>query len=89
MLQKAAKQVVLEQVIPSFKSVKALFEQEYYPNTRRAIGVSETPEGKAYYQSRIDFYTTLNLSPKEIHQKGLGEVMRIKKQKPAFFFTPP
>ena len=79
-LQKAAKQVVLDQLIPSFESVKALFEKEYYPNTRKAIGISETPEGKAYYQSRIDFYTTLNLSPEEIHKKGLDEVSRIKKQ---------
>ncbi len=79
-LQKAAKQVVLEQLIPSFKSVKALFEKVYYPNTRKAIGISETPEGKAYYQSRIDYYTTLEMSPEEIHQKGLDEVSRIKKQ---------
>ena len=79
-LQLAAKEVILEAVIPSFKSVKAFFEKEYYPNTRQSIGVSETPNGNAYYQSRIDFYTTLDLTPEEIHQKGLEEVDRIKAQ---------
>ena len=79
-LQAAAKKVVLEKVIPSFKSVKRFFEEEYYPKTRSAIGVSETPNGKAYYQSRIDYYTTLNLSAEQIHQKGLEEVARIKAQ---------
>lgn len=77
-LLKAAKKVVLEDVIPSFQSVKIFFEKEYYPNTRKTIGVSETPNGKAYYQSRIDYYTTLELSPEQIHQKGLEEVGRIK-----------
>lgn len=79
-LQAAAKKVVLEQVIPSFQSVKTFFEEEYYPDTRQSIGVSETPNGKAYYQSRIDYYSTLNLSPEEIHQKGHEEVARIKTQ---------
>ena len=77
-LLKAAKKVMLEDVIPSFQSVKIFFEKEYYPNTRKTIGVSETPNGKAYYQSRIDYYTTLELSPEQIHQKGLEEVGRIK-----------
>ena len=79
-LQQAAKKVLLEEVIPTFKFVKTFFEEEYYPNTRQTIGVSETPNGRAYYQSRINFYTTENLSPEEIHQKGLDEVKRIRAQ---------
>ncbi|MDC1542562.1 DUF885 domain-containing protein [Flavobacteriaceae bacterium] len=79
-LRQAAKKVILQSVIPSFKNVKTFFEETYYPNTRTAIGVSETPNGKEYYQSRIDFYTTLKMTPESIHKKGLQEVTRIKKQ---------
>jgi len=79
-LRQAAKKVVLEDVIPSFQFVKNFFENEYFPQTRKAIGVSTTPNGKAYYQSRIDYFTTLPLSPETIHQKGLDEVARIKKE---------
>lgn len=79
-LQIAAKTVITEDVIPAFKSVKHFFEKTYYPNTRNAIGVSQTPNGAAYYQSRIDFYTTLKETPKSIHEKGLNEVARIRKQ---------
>ena len=79
-LRLAAKKVVEQQVIPTFKSVKRFFEDIYYPNTRTAIGVSETPNGLAYYQSRIDYYTTLNETPESIHKTGLEEVARIKKQ---------
>ena len=79
-IQIAAKEVILENVIPSFKSIKTFFEDEYYPNTRKSIGISNIPNGKAYYQTRIDFFSTLDLSPEEIHQKGLDEVARIKAQ---------
>ena len=79
-LIKAAKDIVLHDVIPAFKNVKVFFEDIYYPNTRKSIGVSETPNGKEYYQSRIDYYTTLNETPKSIHEKGLKEVARIRKK---------
>ncbi len=79
-LRKAAKEVVLNDVIPAFKNVKSFFENIYYPNTRKSIGVSETPNGAEYYQSRIDYYTTLNETPKTIHEKGLKEVARIRKK---------
>ena len=79
-LREAAKDVILKSVIPSFMKVKSFFEDTYYPNTRRAIGVSASPNGKEYYQSRIDFYTTLEMTPESIHKKGLEEVARIKKQ---------
>lgn len=67
-------------VIPAFKRIKEFFETEYYPKTRTSIGVSETPNGAAYYQNRIDYYTTLDLTADEIHQKGLSEVARIRTQ---------
>lgn len=68
-------------VIPQFKRIKDFFENEYLPKTRTTLGVSETPEGKAYYQNRIDFYTTSKLYTAEsIHEIGLEEVARIKAQ---------
>ncbi len=80
-LQLAARDVVSNEVIPAFKSVKEFFENTYYPSTRKTIGVSQTPNGSDYYQSRIDFYTTqTNESAESIHEKGLQEVSRIKKE---------
>ena len=76
-LRQAAKKVINQSVIPSFKKVKTFFEETYFPKTRVAIGVSEIPNGKEYYQSRIDFYTTLKMTPESIHEKGLEEVARI------------
>ena len=72
--------IVIENiVIPQFERIKNFFETEYLPNTRTTIGISETPNGKAFYQNRINFYTTNNeFSPEDIHQIGLNEVKRIK-----------
>jgi uncharacterized protein (DUF885 family) len=79
-LQKAGIKIVEKMVIPSFINVKTFFEEEYFLKTRKKIGVSETPNGIDYYNSRIKFYTTLELSPKKIHETGLKEVQRIKKK---------
>ena len=79
-LQAAAKTVVVEKVIPAFEEVKNFFEQEYFLRTRKTLGVSEIPNGKAYYQSRIDYYTTQQMTPEGIHSLGLSEVARIRSQ---------
>ena len=76
---KAAKIVIEQKVVPEFKRIKTFFETEYLPKTRTSIGVSETPNGMAYYQNRINFYTTsTQYSADDIHQIGLKEVARIK-----------
>ena len=75
----AAKIAIENSVIPQFKRIKTFFEDEYLPKTRTSIGVSETPGGEAYYQNRINFYTTSTFySAEDIHQIGLKEVARIK-----------
>ncbi|TDN89115.1 uncharacterized protein (DUF885 family) [Salegentibacter sp. 24] len=76
----AAKQAIANNVIPQFKRIKEFFETEYLPNTRTSIGVSEIPNGRLYYQNRLDYYTTLDLSAEEIHQIGLKEVARINSE---------
>ncbi len=74
----AAKAAIENRVIPSFKRVKTFFEEEYFPKTRTTIGVSQTPNGSDYYQNRINYYTTLDLTADQIHTIGLDEVARIK-----------
>jgi uncharacterized protein (DUF885 family) len=75
----AAKSAIETHVIPQFKRIKTFFETEYFPKTRTSLGVSETPNGNAYYQNRINYYTTsTQYSADDIHQIGLKEVARIK-----------
>lgn len=75
----AAKITIETKVTPEFKRIKSFFETEYFPKTRTTLGVSETPNGKAFYQNRINFYTTsTQYTAEDIHQIGLNEVARIK-----------
>lgn len=75
----AAKLAIENNVTPQFKRIKTFFETEYFPKTRKTLGVSETPNGTAYYQNRINFYTTsAQYTAEDIHQIGLKEVARIK-----------
>ena len=44
------------------------------------IGASDLPDGVAYYQYCINHFTTLDLTPYEVHNLGLQEVDRIKSE---------
>ncbi len=78
---KAAKEVIEVKVTPQFKVIKTFFETEYFPKTRKKIGVFTIPNGKKYYQNRINFYTTsTQYTADDIHNIGLSEVARIKSQ---------
>ena len=80
-IHKAAKISINEIVVPQFKIIKEFFEKEYYPKTRTEIGISSTPNGKEYYQNRINYYTTSKeYTAEKIHQIGLDEVARIKSE---------
>lgn len=74
----AAKMAIVEKVIPQFKIIKAFFEDEYFVKTRAEGGVSNQKNGAAYYQNRVNYYTTSKISSDEVHQIGLQEVDRIK-----------
>ncbi|MFO7745548.1 MAG: DUF885 domain-containing protein [Psychroflexus sp.] len=77
---KVAKIAIKKNVIPEFKRIKTFFETEYLPKTKTTLGVSDSPQGEAYYQNRLNYYTTLNLSAEEIHSIGLKEVKRINSE---------
>jgi uncharacterized protein (DUF885 family) len=72
---------VQKDAIDQYKKIKTFFEDEYFPNTRKGLGVSTVPNGKEFYQNRINFYTTsTKYNADDIHQIGLKEVARIKSE---------
>jgi len=80
-INRVAKITIEQIVVPQFKRIKEFFENEYYPKTRTEIGISSIPNGNEYYQNRINYYTTSkDYSAEKIHEIGLDEVARIKKE---------
>lgn len=74
-----AKTSVQKNAIDQYKKIKKFFEDEYIPNTRKGLGISTIPNGKEFYQNRINYFTTSNqYTADDIHQIGLNEVARIK-----------
>lgn len=73
--------VITEKVVPTFIRIREFFEEEYLPNTREDIGVSQTPGGREFYQNRVNYFTTsTRYSARDIHEIGKKEVARIENQ---------
>ncbi|RWU13042.1 DUF885 domain-containing protein [Pseudidiomarina gelatinasegens] len=79
-LQEEAATIIDEQVLPAYQSYFDFMVMDYLPNSRDSVGASELPDGRDYYQNRIKHFTTLDLTPEEIHQRGLDEVKRIRNE---------
>ncbi len=62
---------------PAYRQLLDFFRTTYLPGTRTTLAASALPDGKAFYRSQIREYTTLDLTPDEIHAIGLKEVARI------------
>lgn len=77
-LQAEARTVIAERAIPAYRDLLAFIRNEYLVKARLTIGASSLPDGRAYYQAMIEKYTTLELTPEQIHAVGLREVARIQ-----------
>ena len=76
-LQRAGAAAIAQSVVPAFTRLHHFVVEQYLPACRTDLGASRLPGGAAYYQAMIVSQTTTNLSPTEIHQLGLREVVRI------------
>jgi uncharacterized protein (DUF885 family) len=65
-------------VVPAYRSFLDFMFDEYRPNARTTLGASELPDGHDYYAQRVHHYTTLEITPEEIHRIGRAEVERIR-----------
>jgi len=79
-LRLAVETVYRASVRPSFERFHQFLRDEYVPRCRETVGRSNLPKGQAWYAYRIKHYTTMSLTPDEIHQTGLREVKRIRRE---------
>ncbi|HSU52743.1 MAG TPA: DUF885 domain-containing protein [Candidatus Dormibacteraeota bacterium] len=79
-LRNRAAKALKEEVVPAFSSLHDFFVNTYLPGTRESIAMSDLPDGKAWYAFNVRTTTTTSLTPKEIHELGLSEVKRIRKE---------
>lgn len=67
-------------VKPAWHQLLTFMEKTYLPGANKDIALSDKKNGKAWYQYRIQRETTTSLSPQQIHDLGMKEVQRIRKE---------
>ena len=70
-------QNIREVIIPAYRRVHDFLINEYQAAARDSVGLSDLPDGQAWYQYMIKTHTTLDLTAEEIHEYGRQEVARI------------
>lgn len=77
-LKEAGKRAIMASVIPGYAALLGFLQETYLPAARGSIALADLPHGPAWYQHCIRYYTSLDLSPQDVHQTGLNEVERIR-----------
>jgi uncharacterized protein (DUF885 family) len=76
-LRDDAVKTIHDLVQPAYAELLKFMRTEYVPGTRTTLAAQELPDGKAFYQSKIREFTTLDSSPAAIHTLGEAEVARL------------
>ena len=76
-LSASAREAITSAIIPSFKKLKDYFG-EYLKAAPEQVGVWQMPQGAELYAFLTRRFTTTNLTPEQIHEKGQSEVKRIR-----------
>jgi uncharacterized protein (DUF885 family) len=76
-LRVEAASTIQSDVIPVYRELLTFFRDDYIPHAQTSLAADDLPDGKAYYQSKILEFTTLTLTPDQIHALGLSEMAKI------------
>ena len=72
--------LIKSQIIPAYVDLNNFLKNNYLPNSRSSIGLNGVPGGDKWYEYAARYHTTTDLTPDEIHDIGLKEVLRIRKE---------
>lgn len=79
-LRGEAAKAIDESVLPAYRKLLAFMQTEYMQQARTTLAAEVMPGGKELYRAKIREFTTLDLSPAEIHKIGVEEVAKIRAQ---------
>lgn len=75
-----ARAAIRDSVVPGYTAFDQFMAEEYIPAARGTIAAAALPGGREFYRHRVKKFTTLDISPEEVHEVGLREVARIRAQ---------
>ncbi len=74
---RALLEIVTDEIGPAIRRYRDFLADEYLEASREEPGVDANPDGEACYRNSIRYYTSLPLTPREVHDSGLRELERI------------
>lgn len=74
----AGREAIASSVVPAYQEFLDFLRTEYVPSARGTVGASALPRGREFYQHRVKKFTTLDVTPEQVHETGLAEVQRIR-----------
>lgn len=74
------RKAIREVMIPAFSRLHDFIRDEYLPKCRDTAGIGTLPGGAAAYVAQVRWQTTTDLTPDQIHEIGLREVTRIRRE---------
>jgi uncharacterized protein (DUF885 family) len=77
-LTEAGRRAVMEGPVAGYKALSDFMRREYVPGARTTIAASALPHGRDYYAHLVKSFTTLDLTPDQVHEIGRQEVLRIR-----------
>ena len=76
----AVRNALVEDLAPAYRKIIAWLEADRSHADDIATGVGKNPRGREYYEAQLAISTTTDLNADQIHQIGISEVARIKKE---------
>lgn len=80
LLRSAAKEAIVGGVVPAYRKLHTFLVEEYLPKAVESIAATDLPDGDAWYAFNVRTLTTTDATPESIHELGLSEVARIRKE---------
>jgi uncharacterized protein (DUF885 family) len=77
-LIEAAQETISCSIVPAYEALLKFLNEEYLPAARKSIACADLPNGQEMYRQCIAYFTTLDLSPEQVHATGQSEVRRIR-----------
>ena len=72
--------LIESRVNPALRSLADYVSGDYSAKAPKTVGLSQYEGGKAYYRRLVRLYTTLDVTPEEVHRLGLAEVERLNRE---------
>jgi len=78
LFQEAVQRTYDQSIQPALNLFADFIETEYLPNARTALAISNNPNGAQCYTALVRAFSTLSVTPAEIHRAGLAEMASIQ-----------